>query len=247
MPYENAPWNQPFEEEVTKTETTVTNSNNHDKNSDELTPIDEKTLSMFLQALSGKDVNGESKVTLSYQTYAYEEPEDSMDKERVYTTKKPSLEFYLDKKYPQFFVIDIIFQSYDDPELKMLWGRLQRFKKNMITQPEKTWVFYINILERASVTLQTTQRDTLFTANVFNPTLFYLSREIPNYLADDVVTENGELCGGNMIRMLVPVEFVTFEISQDIDTSLIKGEVMRENEAREYLNNPENQSKWDEY
>ena len=41
----------------------------------------------------------------------------------------------------------------------------------------------------------------------------------------------------NVIRMLIPVELVNFEISEDIDTSEIKGEVQREMSARDYLDN----------
>ena len=48
---------------------------------------------------------------------------------------------------------------------------------------------------------------------------------------------DGELYGGNVIRMLIPVELVNFEISEDIDTSEIKGEVQREMSARHYLDN----------
>lgn len=48
---------------------------------------------------------------------------------------------------------------------------------------------------------------------------------------------DGELYGGNVIRMLIPVELVNFEISEDIDTSEIKGEVQREMSARDYLDN----------
>lgn len=246
--YENAPWNQSFEEEVV-----ISNASENEKyftedsiKNNEIKNIDENTLAMFFQTFSGVNQNGESKVTITYQTYATEEPEDSIDKERIYATSRPSVEFSYDKKYPQFFMIDIIYKSYDDPELKMLWGRLQKFKRNMTAFPEKTWIFYFNILENASVTMQTEIRDELYTVGIFNPTLFYLSREVPNYLSDDVVAQNGELYGGNMIRMLVPVEFVTFEISKDIDTSLIKGEVMREESDKYYTDNPDNHSKWEE-
>lgn len=60
---------------------------------------------------------------------------------------------------------------------------------------------------------------------------------MPNYLATENISADGELYGGNVIRMLIPVELVNFEISEDIDTSEIKGEVQREMSARDYLDN----------
>lgn len=60
---------------------------------------------------------------------------------------------------------------------------------------------------------------------------------MPNYLATENISVDGELYGGNVIRMLIPVELVNFEISEDIDTSEIKGEVQREMSARDYLDN----------
>ena len=77
----------------------------------------------------------------------------------------------------------------------------------------------------------------MVTGNVFNPTYFHLTREVPNYLATENISVDGELYGGNVIRMLIPVELVNFEISEDIDTSEIKGEVQREMSARDYLDN----------
>ena len=216
------------------------------ENASGMTYLDRKDIGIFTRRLSGKTDDGESKVVVSYQTYAMEDPEESVDKERVYTTDKPHIELSIDMKYPQFYVMDIIFRSYDDPELKLLWGRLQRFKKNMTNDPEKTWIFYFNILEKASVTQQTSEQDSLFIANIFNPTIFYLSREIPDMLAVDTEGNDGNLHGGNVIRMLIPIEFVTFQIENSIDTTEIKGEVMREEEARSYLDNPENHSNWEE-
>lgn len=210
-----------------------------------MTYLSREEIGEFIKRLSGKTPEGESKVIISYQSYATEEPEDSVDKERIYSTIKPHIELSIDMQDPRFYVMDIIFKSWDDPELKLLWGRLQRFKRNMTDNIEKTWVFYFNILEKASVSQQTLERDTLLVMNIFNPTLFYLTREIPDMLVQDTLSGNGDMQGGNIIRMLVPTELLTFQVTDDIDTSEVKGEVMREDAERDYINN-NNESNWEE-
>lgn len=210
-----------------------------------MTYLSREEIGEFIKRLSGKTPEGESKVIISYQSYATEEPEDSVDKERIYSTIKPHIELSIDMQDPRFYVMDIIFKSWDDPELKLLWGRLQRFKRNMTDNIEKTWVFYFNILEKASVSQQTLERDTLLVMNIFNPTLFYLTREIPDMLVQDTLSGNGDMQGGNIIRMLVPTELLTFQVTDDIDTSEVKGEVMREEAERDYINN-NNESNWEE-
>lgn len=217
---------------------------NNTQNKD-MTYLSREEIGEFIKEISGKTSDGESKVVISYQTYAIEEPEDSMDKERIYTTSKPHIELSINMQDPRFYIMDIIFKSWDDPELKLLWGRLQRFKKNMTEDIEKNWVFYFNILERASVTQQTLERDTLLIVNAFNPTLFYLTREVPDMLVQDILSGNGDMQGGNIIRMLIPTELLSFQITNDIDTSEIKGEIMREEAERDYINNND-ANNWEE-
>lgn len=207
---------------------------------DEVTMIDENTVARFLRALSGRTEDGLGKAVISYQSYAMEDAEDSEEKNRVYSLNNACVEFSLDRKNPGFFTLDIIFRSYDDPELKIFWSRLQKHKRNMALEGEKTWIFYINLLERESVTYQTETQDTLITANVFNPLIYYLTREVPNMLTTEKEMNRGEgveeLQGGNIIRMLIAEELVTFQVNSEIDTSNIKGEVMREYEEARYLN-----------
>jgi hypothetical protein len=217
--------------------------------SEEVTMLDETGLGRFTGALSGRNENGESKVQVSYQSYALEEPEDSPDKTRIYTVSNAACELSIDKKNPGFFVLDIIFQSYNDPELKLLWARLQRHKANIAKDPAKTWIFYINLLEKASVSVRTEERDVLVMGNVFNPLIYYLTREVPNQVIEEDqerrITEKDELTGtrktvdiqgGNIIRMLIADNLVQFQIRSDVDTQEIKGEVEREQEENRYVN-----------
>lgn len=192
-------------------------------------------IAQFCMALSGKDEQGNGKSVISYMFFAAEDDEDSVPRNAIYGASNASVELSFNKQDPRFYLLDIIFRSYDDTELKLMWGRLQKFKRNWIEHPEKTWMFHIHLLEKKSVTVQTIERDRLVMADIFNPTYFNLSREVPNYLVPDTISSDGETYGGNMIRMLIPTELVSFEISEEIDTSLIKAEVQREIDATDYL------------
>lgn len=214
---------------------------------EQVTMLDEKGLGMFTGALSGRTPLGESKVVVSYQTYCLDDPNDP-GRDRVYTLNNASVELSIDKHNPQFFTLDVVFLTYTDPELKFFWSRLQNFKSNIAKHPEKNWIFYVNILEKGSLSMQTDVRDVLVMANVFNPLAWYLTREVPNLLTDEIkITEtvrNGgevkkevvDLQGGNIVRMIVADTLVQFQIRSDVDTGEIKGEVEREEEEKRYLN-----------
>lgn len=198
--------------------------------------ISREQLKSIFQRINGRNADGSSKVVVTYQTYAMDEPEDSVNRKQIYSTEKPAVEIALDTQYPNFFTVDFKFRSFEDPELKLLWGRLQRFKNNIATDPTRDWIFYIQILERASVTQQTEVEDTLLLTHILNPALSYLTREIPDMLTTETQAPNVELYGGNTIRMLIPIELVRFEIKDDVDTLDAKGEVLREEESNRYQN-----------
>lgn len=218
-------------------ETAWDDNSKTEKRKEETTFLSPEEIANFCMVLSGKDENGDSNSVVSYMSYALEDAEDSISRTSIYSARNASIELAFNKQDPRFYIMDIIFKSYDDPELKLMWGRLQQFKRNWVVQPDKTWIFYIQALERHGVTIQTLEKDTLVTGNIFNPTYFNLTREVPNYLATENITADGELYGGNVIRMLIPVELVNFEVSNAIDTSEIKGEVQREMNAVDYLDN----------
>ena len=113
-----------------------------------------------------------------------------------------------------------------------MWARLQKWKREIAETP----IFLIHLLERGSVSSKTDTPDTLVECNILNPILFYLTREIPTQPAEEITLENGEIIGGNIIRLLLDMSLVTFEISET-DTREIKAEVLREEEDRRYLDN----------
>lgn len=202
----------------------------------------------LIDHITGKNENGEPASVIGYQFYALEDAEDPNVPVQIYNISKAYVEMYFDKTYPMFYDINFIFPTAEDMELKLMWGNLQRFKKNQITKMDKTWVFYINILGAKDVTIQTNKQDMLVNANVFNPIMFYLTRHVPNFLCQDNKSlDENEYYGGNVIKMLVPREFVTFNIRNDIDTLSMKGEVESEEMEKDYLNNMNNtQTQWNE-
>lgn len=207
-----------------------------EETSKEITYVDRQIIKQFTDRLSGKNEAGLAKANVSYQYYILEDPEEVKDSATIYNASHARVEISQDKKNPGFYVLDVIFDSYDDPELKLMWGRLQRFKKAQLENPDKTPIFYINILESDGVSIQELEQNTLLVGNVLNPLLFYLTREVPNLLALETKEED-VLYGGNMIRMLVSEQLITFTVTDIIDTSVIKEEVEREFMESDYINN----------
>lgn len=193
----------------------------------EITYLDDNDIAVFLSRLSGtNEYDGSGKVVISYQAFCLEDREDSIDKQTVYSVSNASVRISMDKLNPGYYVVDIVFKGYNDPELKMLWARLQRHLKNESQAADKTWLFHFNILERASVTAQMEHEDTLVTCDIYNPLITYLTREIPDQLTDERFA-NGELVGGNIVRMLIHNSLLTFSVTDSVDTLGIKGEVLR--------------------
>lgn len=196
----------------------------------------------IFRRLSGKTDEDESKIILSYQSYALDEPEDSVNRSQIYTTDKPYIQFSFNYTGLNFLTMDVIFRSFEDPELKLLWGRLQRFKKNASMNAERDWIFYINILEKANIEIHSQERVKLLTANIVNPELFFLTREIPSQLTTEQLSNDNTLYGGNMIRMLIPLNRITFQENDDVDTEEIDTEVYEEIENDRFVNSQQNET-----
>jgi hypothetical protein len=196
----------------------------------------------FTARFSGKDGDGRSCAVASYQCYNLE----ALDADGrikgdtpIFNLTKPYVQFSFDELNPQFALLDFIFPSYDDQELRIFWARLQKWRRETAETP----VFFIHLLERASVSMDTRENDVLLEANILNPVLFTLTRELPTTkAADDLV--DGELTGGNIVRMMLDMSLVTFELSMDNDTRDIKAEVQREAEEERYMENAQPEQLW---
>lgn len=192
---------------------------------DEMIEIDNELLGKYINRVSGIDEKGDPKTTISYQFY--ELNTNDVNKERIYNTQGIVLKIYRNNYFTDIFTVDLIFRSPEDTGLKLFWGRLNQYLDAQNKESEKDWIFYINILEKASVSLDADAADELLTCNIINPLIFYLTRQIPDMKTSDEVVR-GEMQGGNIIRMLVPAKLLTFDVVTNIDTSTIKGEVLRD-------------------
>lgn len=214
-------------------EQTISNEN-YLPNETDVDEISDTELAEFINRLSGIDkVTGLAKSEITYQAYNVDDVNDK-ERDRVYHVANASIQISRNCLYSDLYVMDIIFTSADDTELKLLWGRLQQHLKHASEYANQHWIFYINLLERKSVTQQTTKIDELLTAHIFNPLLCYLTREVPNQKIIDAEYEH-QMQGGNIIRMLIPNQLLTYSLSNKIDTNELKGEVQRDKAYAEFL------------
>ncbi len=190
----------------------------------------------YLDHFTGTDNNGNARAVGSYQLFAAEDSEDSRDRQTIYKINKASYNLRYDKTHPGFIALDIRFNSYSDSELKLVWSRLKRFEDNMIKESDKTWILHFTLLDTGSLSDEADVNDVLLIAHLVNPVMSYLTRENPTALSEERVV-NGELLGGNIVRMLFTTDCVSLEESGEYDTSTIKGDILREQEASEYLDN----------
>lgn len=196
----------------------------------------------FCGRLSGKDGQGVSKAVISYQAYDSGFSMDTTnDKnaEIIYNCSKAYAELSFDALNPDLVLLSITFPSYDDPELRLFWARLQKWVRRnsgaeQITD-DTVPVFYIHLFERGSVSARTDVQENILEAGIVNPLICYLTRELPAVPAAETTNKNGEVMGGNVVKMLCNMQFVTFSVIEDADTSRIKAEVLRDVEDARYL------------
>ena len=218
---------------------------------DERIPLTVESVREFCDRLSGTDEQGLPKAIMSYQAYnSGFTPEETTDKNAdiIYQCQKANVDLSFDALNPTLIMLTITFPSYDEPELRLLWARLQKWRKAMskddingTTVP----VFLIHLLERDSITSKTnvvdeaaaTEAETvnILEANIINPLVCYITRENPTMPASEITNDKGEVMGGNVLKMLCNMEFITFDMTMDADISDIKAEVQREIEAERYL------------
>lgn len=203
---------------------------------DEVESIEEEVGALefeeYLAKISGKDAEGKPLVTIAYQCYALEDDDNSPAKQVSYNLTTPWIQFWVDKLNPGFVGIDIAFRSFDDTELRMLWGRLNRHIRNMSKEPEKTWIFYVKVIENASLLPQSEE---VAMVHFMNPSISFLTRELPTMQASNEASNYG-LQGGNVIRMLVPENLVEIEFvpNEELDIDTMRAEVMRDAEDAAY-------------
>lgn len=219
-------------EEPDLTTNSDNDSENNIKQENDRIIIDTDKIKEFCEKLTGVDEFGQTRAIASYQYYNYFPGETDPKADVIYNLNRAHVDITYDELNPQFITLDIVFKTYDDPELKLMWARLNKWRKDNGDMP----IFLIHLLEMGSISLQTDENETLLEADIFNPLLQYLTRETPTMEAVEETNDKGEIIGGNIIRMLCPIDLVTFTVTDSFDTKDIKAEVLREEEEKRYIN-----------
>ena len=94
----------------------------------------------------------------------------------------------------------------------MMWARLQKHKSNETYLCDKTWIFYMKLMED-----EESAEGTQFTADILNPLAFFLIRTVPNQDVENFEVEPGVFTGGNTIRFLLHRDLVTFQY-EDVES-----------------------------
>lgn len=163
--------------------------------------------------VSGRKENGEKKANVAYVSYieragmgtpsVINEPAD------LRSATVTVLPF---SSIPQFYTIDIEFPSPDDMDLKKFWAVFEKYRKNELgAKATEIPMFYVNIQENLSEDELINAEDVLLCC-FYNPLLAYLTRSNPEQKAPEEVTEQNEIIGGNIVRMLVHTDCVNFHL-----------------------------------
>lgn len=194
----------------------------------------------FCNKLSGLNEVEEAKSSITYQVYTVNPITNTPDEdsETIYGLHNAIVQISFDELHPELAVVSIRFKSFDDPELRMFWARIQKWR-NMQSKPlekDAIPIFVVNLVENESTNcLREKENYTILSANIVNPLLCYITREVPTMVTENIKNERDEVVGGNVIKMLVATDFLTFELRDDIDINTIKAEELREIEESRFL------------
>lgn len=235
-------YNQEIEEDIEENKTDI-----NDENLEEDIDINQgkillsvKDYKEFCDRLTGYLDSGKTKAIPCYQTFIAKENEGiNSDNEIVYTLNNAVIEISLDELHPELAVISIRFKSFDDPELRLLWARIQKWRTNMSKPQDNNGVpiFLFSFTERESFgTYDGEEEIAILSCEVINPLLCYITREVPTMEATDILNDRDEHIGGNVIKLLCDTNYITFSLRDDINTKDIKAEVERELEEERYIN-----------
>ncbi len=179
----------------------------------------------FCQRLSGKDNDGKSKAKLTYTNYMVENNDfEHLPPHTIININKCEVYLYPNRTLPDFYTVDLVFPNAESNDLKLLWLRLEKFKKdNLLNDFDHQALFVLQVIENFDEEDLDTAKNRLY-CNIVNPLLFYLTRTTPNQLTTDIQTDEG-LQGGNIIRLLCHTDLVTFDVLDDMDINAVKEEI----------------------
>ncbi len=206
------------------------NTQSSGNSTDDYIRLSDRQLKDFCLRLSGKDDKGKVRAKLAYTNYEIKEGDFSIPSDQpIIDIKDAYIDINPNKTLPDFYTIDIVFPSCDCLDLKLLWLKLEQYKKaDRKIDDGKQAIFLIQVSENFEMEEIDSVKNRIF-CNIINPLLFYLTREVPNQLVEEVKTEDG-LQGGNIIRLLCQSPLVTFDVLGDVDTNALKEQLNYESE-----------------
>lgn len=191
---------------------------------DEVAPLDTEGMWRFCQRLSGKQEGVETtKSIVTYQTYdAATRPEDLPDPacERIFSLENAIADLSYDPLNPGLALLTLTFPSYADSDLRLFWARFTRFRQKETGSEEVKEhyipVFLIHLFERDASSSRESAPETYVEANLVNPILCYLTRQLPADASTEQLNDNGEVIGGNVVKCLFSMSLVQFEEKRDV-------------------------------
>lgn len=218
-------WDEFYDAPLQQSERPFTKETNDYQNQETPTVLTGEQLSDFLTRLSGKSPDGSPNSLITYKTYNFDGLEEDPDRDHIIYADNAYINITLHQSMPNIYLVDICFPSPEDLQLKHLWADLNKHLDNERRYPDNRWIFYFNVLEKQSISDINDYEACALTANILNPIMFFLTRQDPSMKTDDTNID-GHLQGGNVIRMLVPNELLTFSISDPQTINEAKREIL---------------------
>ncbi len=192
--------------------------------------LDDYKIQEFCMRLSGKNDNGKNKSKLSYTSYVVKNDDfENLPQHNVININNAEVNIYPNRTLPDFYTIDLVFPRADLNEIKLLWLKLEKYKKdNLLNDFDTQSLFVLQVIENFDENDLNTAKNRLY-CNILNPLLFYLTRSTPNMLSGEVETEEGPQ-GGNIVRLLCHSDLVSFDVLEDMDINAVKEEIAYEEE-----------------
>lgn len=181
----------------------------------------------FIRRISGTDENGKPKCTVSYGGYCFKDGDTEnavTDEACTGFLKNAYVRLIPNRLLPDFYEMDIVFESPYDTGLRLLWLKMEHYRLMDLKENNNNInVFYFNIMENFDEDRE--DLNGLIVCNVINPMLSYLTRVSPSQEAAEISMKDDTKMGGNIVRMLVHASMVSFEVTQNIDSAKLRSEV----------------------
>ena len=163
--------------------------------------------------ISGRKANGEKASVAGYLSYLDRKGVDVLNTLEPPTPLKDGVVTVLPSaQLPDFYTVDVEFSDPKSEEIKKFWATYEKYRHDeLVAKPTETPVFYINLEENLSEQ-EFNAAGEIIICGIANPILGYITRTSPTMNAEDSVSMDGDIIGGNVIRLLVHTDMLTFRM-----------------------------------